>query len=64
MKCGAPAVVPSEELGRLGVLTVMMVVVVERRELMLSNCGVGEDSRTPWTARRSNQSSLKEISPE
>jgi len=35
------------------------------RELMLLNCGVGEDSlRVPWTARRSNQSILKEISPE
>ena len=32
-------------------------------ELMLLNCGVGEDSRAPWTARRSNQSILKEISP-
>ena len=32
-------------------------------ELMLLKCGVGEDSRIPWTARRSNQSSLKEISP-
>ena len=31
---------------------------------MLLNCGVGEDSRIPWTARRSNQSVLKEISPE
>ena len=32
---------------------------------MLSYCGVGEDSwRVPWTARRSNQSILKEISPE
>ena len=28
---------------------------------MLSNCGAGEDSRLPWTARRSNQSILKEI---
>ena len=29
------------------------------------NCGVGEDSlRVPWTARRSNQSILKEINPE
>ena len=27
------------------------------------NCGVGEDSRVPWTARRSNQSILKKISP-
>ena len=32
--------------------------------MMLLNCGVGEDSRVPWTARRSNQSILKEISPE
>ena len=32
---------------------------------MLLNCGVGEDSReSPWTAKRSNQSILKEISPE
>ena len=32
-------------------------------ELMLLNCGVGEDSlRVPWTARRSNQSILKETS--
>ena len=31
---------------------------------MLLNCGVGEDWRVPWTARRSNQSILKEISPE
>ena len=31
---------------------------------MLLNCGVGEDSWDSWTARRSNQSILKEISPE
>ena len=31
---------------------------------MLLNCGDGEDSRVSWTARRSNQSILKEISPE
>ena len=30
---------------------------------MLSNCGVGENLRVPWTARRSNQSILKEINP-
>ena len=30
---------------------------------MVLNCGVGEDSRVHWTARRSNQSILKEISP-
>ena len=32
-------------------------------ELMLLNSGVGELLRVPWTARRSNQSILKEISP-
>ena len=31
--------------------------------MMLLNCGVGEDLRVPWTARRSNQSILKEVSP-
>ena len=31
---------------------------------MFLNCGVGEDLRVPWTARRSNQSIVKEISPE
>ena len=30
---------------------------------MLLNCGVGEDSRVPWTTRRSNQSIPKEINP-
>ena len=38
--------------------------VEHQKELMLLNCGVGEDMRVPWTARRSNQSNLKEISPE
>ena len=34
------------------------------KELMLSNCYAGEDSwRVPWTARRSNQSILKENNP-
>ena len=37
--------------------------VKSAEELMLLNCGVREDSRVPWTARRSNQSILKEISP-
>ena len=32
--------------------------------MMLLNCGVGEDLRIPWTARRSNQSILKEMNPE
>ena len=31
---------------------------------MLLNCDVGELLRVPWTARRSNQFILKEISPE
>ena len=31
---------------------------------MLLNCGVGEDLRVPWAARRSNQTILKEINPE
>ena len=31
---------------------------------MLLDCGVGEDLRVPWTARRSNQSILKEINLE
>ena len=31
---------------------------------MLLNYGIGEELRVPWTARRSNQSILKEISPE
>ena len=33
-------------------------------ELMLSNCSAGEDLKSPWTARRSNQWILKEIKPE
>ena len=34
-------------------------------ELMLLNCGAGKRLlRVPWTARRTNQSILKEISPE
>ena len=34
------------------------------KELMHLSCGVGELLRIPWTARRVNQSILKEISPE
>ena len=33
------------------------------QEFMLLNCVVGEGRRVPWTARRSNQFILKEISP-
>ena len=32
--------------------------------MMLLDCGAREDLRVPWTARRSKQSILKEISPE
>ena len=31
---------------------------------MLFNCGAAAVFRVPWTARRSNQSILKEINPE
>ena len=35
------------------------------KELMLLDCGIGEDSsRVSWAAKRSNQSLLEEISPE
>ena len=34
------------------------------KELMLLNCGAESLVRVPWTERRSNQSILKEISPE
>ena len=40
------------------------IKVAECRRINTLNCGVGEDLRFPWTARRSNQSILKEISPE
>ena len=36
----------------------------DHRRIDALNCGVGEDLRVPWTARKSNQSNLKEISPE
>ena len=32
--------------------------------MILSNCGAGEDSRVPWTARRSNQSIQMDINTE
>ena len=35
----------------------------DTEELMLLNCGVGEVLRVSWTAGRSKQSILKEISP-
>ena len=33
-------------------------------ELMLLNCAAGELLKVPWTARRANQSILREINPE
>ena len=42
-----------------------IVKKLSTEELMLSNCGTGKTlKRVPWTARRSNQSMLKEINPE
>ena len=38
--------------------------MLSTEELVLSNYSAGEDSRAPWTVRRSNQSMLKEINPE
>ena len=44
---------------------VALYIKLSTEELMLLNCGVGEELlRVPWTARRSNQSIIKEISPE
>ena len=44
-----------------------MIVGQQRRlstkELMFLTCSAGKDLRIPWTARRSNQSMLKEINP-
>ena len=36
-----------------------MIKKTEFKELMLSNCGAGEDLRVPWTAKRTNQSILR-----
>ena len=44
-------------------VTVGLSRKLSTKELLL-NCGVREDLRVPWTARRSKQSILKEISPE
>ena len=45
--------------------SVYTVKKAERWRIDALNCGVGEDSwEAPWTARRSNQSILKEISPD
>ena len=37
---------------------------IKKAEHQRINYGAGEDLRVPWTARRSNQSILKEINPE
>ena len=49
--------------GHVWILRVELWRKLSTEKLMLLNCGVGEDSWVPWTARRSNQSILKEISP-
>ena len=36
----------------------------ETEESMILNCDAGELLRVPWTARRPNQSILKEINPD
>ena len=38
--------------------------MLSAKELILMNCDAGKDCFVPWTARRSNQSILKEIDPE
>ena len=38
--------------------------MLSAEELLLLNCGAGEDSLDPLECRRSNQSILKEINPE
>ena len=40
------------------------IKIAEHRRIEALNCGVGEVLRVPWTARRSNQSIPKKISPE
>ena len=40
------------------------VMEAEHQRIDAFELGVGEDLRVPWTARRSNQSTLKEISTE
>ena len=44
-------------------MDVSWTIKLSAKELMLLNCGVGDDFWVPWTARISNQSILKEISP-
>ena len=39
------------------------VMEAEHQRIDAFELGVGEDLRVPWTARRSKQSILKEISP-
>ena len=38
--------------------------MLSAKELMLLNCGTGEDSRVPCTEGSCNQSILKELNPE
>ena len=41
-----------------------LILMLNAKELMLLNCGARELLRVPWTARKSNQSILREINPE
>ena len=45
-------------------MVVSWTIKLSTEELMLLNWGVGGLLRVPWTTRRSNQSILKETSPE
>ena len=44
--------------------TIKSCMDVSTEELVLSSCGAGRLLRVPRTAKRSNQSILKEINPE
>ena len=39
-------------------------IILSNEELMLLSCGAEELLNVPWTARKLNQSTLKEINPE
>ena len=58
---------PSSSVSKLTLYAALRVGPLKRlsaKELILLNCSAGEDSWESWTARRSNQSILKEINPE
>ena len=55
---------PSSATKNVTNLILVLIICPCVKSSLLLNCGVGELLRVPWTARRSNQSILKEISPE